>query len=437
MKFLDDIITSLAGNAKTKINDPFVGAFIFSWLICNWKHLSLLFWGEGKISERINLFYEYISRTPILGWNELFVFPFLAASFYLFIFPWFSLFINITQSLSQKKLHKQAIDIELVKIKQQQELNKERLRTNPNKQFLEQLVQQDIDKRKLILEHIRLRGLRLEAKAIEAKRKAEEQAAIAQEAKNKESISNLELDKKNKQAELERIRFESDSAKARAVHASNRFPSAYYLMLKIDESLRSDNIHVSLKTLGLIVSSLFGYANFNELLNDKDFNNNTLSKVKYVYYDDELAKRLEQIVLDENSDNEDFSADLIFEHLEMLFEDIPFKLISGDHLAELCREEFENNPFNDFDGDGISGAIAESDTIYEDVDNIIVEHFDFNNGFYAELSANVSGQHYKEEDVPGRDMTVSVIMQCNVFAGKFGLGPIEQGEIKGTLNDMD
>ncbi|HGY8310354.1 TPA: hypothetical protein ACNTD5_004847, partial [Escherichia coli] len=115
-------------------------------------------------------------------------------------------------------------------------------------------------------EHIRLRGLRLEAKAIEAKRKAEEQAAIAQEAKNKESISNLELDKKNKQAELERIRFESDSAKARAVHASNRFPSAYYLMLKIDESLRSDNIHVSLKTLGLIVSSLFGYANFNELL---------------------------------------------------------------------------------------------------------------------------------------------------------------------------
>ncbi|ELI6042918.1 hypothetical protein RRL53_003112, partial [Escherichia coli] len=93
--------------------------------------------------------------------------------------------------------------------------------------------------------------------------------------------------------------------------------------------------------------------------------------------------------------------------------------------------------FNDFDGDGISGAIAESDTIYEDVDNIIVEHFDFNNGFYAELSANVSGQHYKEEDVPGRDMTVSVIMQCNVFAGKFGLGPIEQGEIKGTLNDMD
>ncbi|EPV8232806.1 TPA: cell envelope integrity protein TolA [Escherichia coli] len=437
MKFLDDIITSLAGNAKTKINDPFVGAFIFSWLICNWNHLSLLFWGEGKISERINLFYEYISRTPILGWNELFVFPFLATSFYLFIFPWFSLFINIAQGLSQKKLHKQAIDIELVKIKQQQELNKERLRTNPNKQFLEQLVQQDIDKRKLILEHIRLRGLRLEAKAIEAKRKAEEQAAIAQEAKNKESISNIELDKKNKQAELERIRFESDSAKARAVHASNRFPSAYYLMLKIDESLRSDNIHVSLKTLGLIVSSLFGYANFNELLNDKDFNNNTLSKVKYVYYDDELAKRLEQIVLDENSDNEDFSADLIFEHLERLFEGIPFKLISGDHLAELCREEFENNPFNDFDGDGISGAIAESDTVYEDVDNIIVEHFDFNNGFYAELSANVSGQHYKEEDVPGRDMTVSVIMQCNVFAGKFGLGPIEQGEIKGTLNDMD
>ncbi|MCV5169268.1 hypothetical protein OFC04_27590, partial [Escherichia coli] len=77
-----------------------------------------------------------------------------------------------------------------------------------------QLVQQDIDKRKLILEHIRQRSLRLEVKAIEAKSKAEEQEAITQAAKNKESISKLELDKKNKQAELEKIRFENDSAKA-------------------------------------------------------------------------------------------------------------------------------------------------------------------------------------------------------------------------------
>ncbi|OKV72885.1 hypothetical protein AWP61_00315 [Escherichia coli] len=208
-------------------------------------------------------------------------------------------------------------------------------------------------------------------------------------------------------------------------------------MLKIDESLRSDNIHVSLKTLGSIASSLFGYTDFNELLDDKNFNNETLSKVKYVYYDDKLAKRLEQIVLEENSDNEDFSADLIFDHLDMLFDNIPFKLISGDHLAELCREEFEKNPFDAFDSDGVSGAIAESDTIFENIDDITVEQYYFNNGFYAELSANVSGQHYKEEDVSGRDMTVSVIMQCNVLVGKLGLGDIEQGEIKGTLSDID
>ncbi|WP_312754467.1 hypothetical protein, partial [Escherichia coli] len=129
-------------------------------------------------------------------------------------------------------------------------------------------------------------------------------------------------------------------------------------------------IHVSLKTLGSIASSLFGYTDFNELLDDKNFNNETLSKVKYVYYDDKLAKRLEQIVLEENSDNEDFSADLIFDHLDMLFDNIPFKLISGDHLAELCREEFEKNPFDAFDSDGVSGAIAESDTIFENIDDI-------------------------------------------------------------------
>lgn len=437
MKIIDDICASIAGNAKTRINDPFIGTFIISWLVCNWNHLSRLFWGEGKVNERIVIFYNYLYETPMWGWNYVLLIPLAITFFYLFLFPWVSMSMNFLQHWANEKLHKQAVDRELIKINQQKNLNKEKLKANPNKQFLEQLVQQDIDKRNEILEHLRQRSSRLDSKALEAKEKAKEQEAKTQEAESKAKLLKLELEKKDKQTELEKIRFESDSATARATHASNRFPSAYFLLLKIEESLNEDNINISLHALGSIVAALFGYESFEALLNDKRFNNEALGKVKYVYYDDELAKRLEQIVLDENSDNEDFSADVVFNHFEMLFDGVPFKLITGDSLAEECKDEFENNSYDIFDDNGTSGAIAESDTIFEFVEDIKLEHFDFDNGFHAELSANASGHHYKEEGVDGRTMTISVIMQCEVLVGKFGLSSIEQGEVNGTLDEYD
>ncbi|HDR1969948.1 TPA: hypothetical protein QCD36_002836, partial [Enterobacter hormaechei] len=285
--------------------------------------------------------------------------------------------------------------------------------------------------------HLKERSSRLEQKALEAKSKLKEQEALTQEALNKENISKLDLEKKRKQTDLERLRFENDSAKARATHASNRFPSAYYLIREIDKSLRQDNICISLNALSLIVASLFGYEDFESLLNDKNFNNETLGKVKYVYIDDELAKRLELIVEEENSDNEDFTADYVFEHLESLFDGIPFKLISGDLLAEECKDEFERQPFNIFDGEGVSGAIAMSNTIFETVEDVNLESYNFNEGFQAELSAVASGEYRNEAGVPGRTMSVSITMQCDVLVGKFGLGDIEEGIINGTLDDFE
>lgn len=210
MKIIDDICASIAGNAKTRINDPFIGTFICSWLVCNWNHLSLLFWGEGKVTERINIFYSYLAETPKWAWNHVFIIPLVIAIIYLFLFPWLSMLINFLQHWANEKLHKQAVDRELIKIDQQKNLNKEKLKANPNKQFLEQLVQQDIDKRNEILGHLKQRSSRLEAKTVEAKEKAKEQEAKTQEAESKASLLILDLEKKNKQTELERIRFESE-----------------------------------------------------------------------------------------------------------------------------------------------------------------------------------------------------------------------------------
>lgn len=437
MKFFDDIVSSIAGNAKTRINDPFIGTFFCTWIACNWNHLALLFWGEGKVTERINSFYNYLYETPTLNINYIFTIPLIITLFYLLVFPWGAVAINFIQRWASEKLHGQAVNIELAKINQQKELNKEKLLSDPDKQFLEQLVQQGIDKRNEIQEHLRQRGARLVAKALEASDKAKEQSLKTQDAENKENASALDLEKKTKQAELERIRFESSTAKARASLASHRFPSAYFLMLKIEESLKDDDIQISLNLLSNIVAVLFGYDNFDELLADKNFNNEVLDKVEFIYYDDELAKRLEEILLEEDSDNDDLSADMIFNHFETIFDNMPYVLISGDDLAEKCKEAFENNRYDVFQTEGLSGAIAESDTIFDEIEDISIEQFEFDNGFYTDLSANASGSHYKEEGVSGRSMSVLVQMKSSVLVGKFGLGSIEEGDISGSLDDYE
>ncbi|QNP19415.1 cell envelope integrity protein TolA [Providencia rettgeri] len=437
MKIIDDICSSITGNAKTRVKDPFVGTFICSWVLCNWHYLSLLFWGDGTVSERVGAFYLYLSRTPILEWNYLFSIPFLISLFYLFVFPWVSLFVKYCQHWANEKSHAQAIDIERVEISQKKDLNIERLMANPNKPFLEQLAQQKIDKRDEIIEHLKQRTTRLEAKAIEAKDKTKEQEAKRKDAEIKLKISSLELEKKNNQAELERRQFEANSAKIRATKASHRFPSAYYLISAIDKSLREDEINISIKTLGDIVAALFGYENFESLLNDDNFNNENVGKVEYVYYDDGLANSLEKIVQEDNSDNENFSADILFDHLQILFENAPFKLITGDSLAEKCLEEFENNPYYVLDHNGTSAAIAESNTYFEDIDDIHIVDFDFDssNGFSMELSATASGTHYKEQDISGRTMTISITMKCELLVGKYGLGSIEEDSVSGDLVD--
>ena len=130
---------------------------------------------------------------------------------------------------------------------------------------------------------------------------------------------------------------------------------------------------------------------------------------------------------------------MIFGHLEMLFEGEPFELVTADRLAEYSKEQIENNPYDIFNDDGTSGAIAESDTIFDYIEDITIEHSDFddelsNNCFIVELSANASGEHRKEQGVPGRAMTVLLKMKSNVLLGKYGLSSIEVSDIKGSLD---
>lgn len=445
MKILEDLWSSISGNAKTKIDDPFIGAFAASWIACNWNHLALLIWGEGNASERINALYHFLTEIELFALNSILFYPALFSVFYLFLFPWVSLLLKSLQKVVNDKLHKQAVGFELDRVVQQEELNKVKLRSNPEKDFLAQSVQLDIDSRKAQVELLKQQSIlekeKAEAEAANvaaAKSKAETEASNAIEAKSKENIAKLDEENKQRNAEIERERFNVTSAQLRSTIASNRFPSIYRIMSLIDESVSRDGISLSLRAIGKIMAAVFGYKDFQQIIEDKQFNSETLSKIEYIYYEREnLAQKLEKIVLDEQSENEDLSSDLIFDHVLTMFEELPIKLVASEELKEICSDFFDKSSYDILQYEGVSNAIAISDSIFEDVEFETIESVEFDDGFSAHLVASATGSHRKDDDIPGRDMTIEIEVQSTLQLGEYAFGALEFSRVEGTLKDIN
>ncbi len=429
MKILEDIWSSIVGNATTRVSDPVIGTFLTSWVICNWHYLALLFFGEGNATQRVSGFYKYWSSSEFFAFNSIFVIPFLFTLSYLFIFPWFSLLVKTLQAVVNDKLHQQAVDIDLIKVIQQEELNKAKLKANPDKQFLEQIIQLEINRKEEISNQRKQKTIRFTEKAIEAKAKADE-------ATSKKELANIEKEKKENQATLERQRFSVSSAKTRATLASHRFPSAFLFISLISDSLKQDDITISVSASSEIVAAIFGYDNFKSLLNDEEFDNENLSSVNYLYYDDsELAKKLEEIISDENSNNEDLTSDMLFDHIKMVFDELPYEFVTIDELAQLSLELCENDSYSLLENDGTSGAMAESDTTYDEVYIEGIDSSKFDEKFTAFINASASGSHRKEYDIPGRDMTIKAEVISSALIGKYALGELEIESVHGGLVD--
>ncbi|GLO54788.1 hypothetical protein PPUJ20066_08240 [Pseudomonas putida] len=437
MKFLDDVWESVSGAARVRVSDPFMGAFLVSWVVCNWNHIGLLLWGEDKVSARINAFSEYISGSSFFAFNSIFFVPFLFSVFYVLVFPWLSLFFKFLLRSVNGKHHRQAIGVELEKITQQEELNKARLRSDPDKPFLGQTLEYEVERKSEILKHLSHRTSRFKNMAAEAAARLIEAEAGAAEARSKANVARLEEVSKKKQVDLESIRFNVNTSKLKSVLASQRFPSVYFFMSKIEESFRSDDVHLSLTTVGEVVAAIFGYKNFQLIMEDEGFNNDAFSKVEYVYYDSEkLAARFEDIVSADQAGNEELTSDLLFEHVRMVFDDLPYDLVDLDGLEERCLEFFEDHKNSILDENGVSGAMAESDTIFEEIHFEEIHSIVFARGFSAKIQAYAKGHHRKDSSVSGRTMSIEIEIGSRLQVGGRALGGFDFFEVHGTLEDF-
>lgn len=439
MKALTDIWSSITGNVNTRAKDPVIGSFVIAWTLCNWDKLAILFFGENKIEERIASMANQMAiiETPKLVYQDLdlIVLPIILTLTYLFILPSISLWVNKKQKNAIIAQHSHAVELDIEQAQKQRELNKEKLRSNPNKGFLEKDVELDIqrereraERRNKIQEYIDHKVSAANALAIKQKAEAE----IAEQEARK---AQLEADEKDRKSKTEKLRFEKQSQILKATVASNRFPAAYMFLQKLSTSLRDDDIHMSLEGLSECVAAIFGYSDFQQLLDDKNFTNENLEKTKYILADDNLVKRLTEVCEAEVNTDDKLDPDVVFDHIQSLFEDLHCDFLSMDGLVEAISMYVDEDTYNILYSDELSGPMAETDTIFERLE-LVVTDYEFKEDFSVHFHGYASGHHRKEEDMSGRDLEVNLTAIAKPILGSFGFGELEY-EIGGMPREYE
>jgi hypothetical protein len=414
MQVLGDIWSSIKGSSRTRVKDPIIGSFVVSWVICNWDKISTLLWGVKPVDERIQDMVSAMSITNFKSDIDLLAIPLVLSITYLFILPWVSLWVLRLQNYAVLSGHTHAVELDITRVEEQRKLNKASLRADPEKGFLAEEIKIDLQKEKHRVERRNKISECIENKNQASK--ADAATKLAQADKER-----LDLESKKLQETAEKKRFESQAAIHRSTLASNRFPAVYQLMYFIAQSLSEDNITLSLDGLTNTAAALFGYTGAKEMMDDEKFDNETLDNIKYLYQDSSfLAKRLDEIATNEHSENEYLAGDILFEHLQGVIEKYHFDFLSDELLAEKIGEEVNVNGYDIIGSDELSGPMAETDTIFEEIE-LSVDTFNFNNGFKVSMSGHASGPHRKEPDVGGQDLDVRVVATSIPILGKFGL----------------
>ncbi|PMM12464.1 hypothetical protein BCT61_05430 [Vibrio breoganii] len=351
---------------------------------------------------------------------NLIIFPVVITAGYLFLMPWASLWVKRKQEKSIISQHTHAVDLDIEQGKKQWELNKEKLRSNPEKDFLAKDVELDIQREKERLERRNKITNYIDKKVEAASSLAEQNKLDLEEKKRSDEKERLALQEKQRRDDTEKQRFEEQTAIHRATLASHRFPAAYYFMDLLSTSLKEDNVALSLSALSSCVAAIFGYKTVDELINDKEFHNDNLKLLKYIVLDENLTKKLDSICEQEGSEDEDVTPDLLFNHIYDLFDELPYELLSEESLAESISERVSSNAYDLLQSEELSGPMAETDTTFEEIELELVD-YSFNVTFDVNLSGYASGSHRKEYGVPGQDLAVSVEASCSPVLGELGL----------------
>jgi len=425
MKIIDDLASSIRGNIKTRINDPVIGPFIVSWILCNWDRLAILFFGSDKVDIRVSQIsgdMAFINNPGLLFSNyDLLLLPILLTTLYVFLLPKVSVRVVKILTKTDVERYKAVIDREVQQAVKDRELNAERLLGDPGEKYLAEVVDANLAQEKAERE-------KLEAEAEEAKSKA----SVAKEQAEKENAAKksvqLELEKKDRQSKADKAKFDADASINQAALQSSAYTSSYMFVKRLAESTSQDGEVLSLYALTSTVAAIFGYKNYSELLADKNFNNDSLNNLKYVLCDSGyLSKELDSILSKEELKDDALDSGWLIDHIQAVFEGIPYQFVFPDALEAAVYESIEEDQFSLIDSEAISSAQAETDTYLDEVELYDKSHSYDGSQFVVEVSGRASGEHRKESGVPSPGIDFTVTASLSPRWGKYGLEDYEMG----------
>ena len=401
-----------------KLGPPVLGAFIAAWIVLNWEHLLLLFWGNGPLEERIIAFTLAMDQP----WYKKYGIPAVIAFLYLAIFPYLSWGISVLQTHAKQITHSLRVNTGKQLLQKERELNVARVLADPNKGFIEDLAKQEVERERLRLER---------QQADTEKAQADAEMAVSEAAKRKAEQAENELSVKR--SESEKLKLEAASKIQKAKITSNRFPAVYMLMKILDDGLKDDGVILSFEQITSIIAILFGYSNFEQLVNDPQFNNETIDKLLGVLYNaDTLSEQIYRTLANDEEVLEHFDPSFLYDYFD---EHPQLKLLTQDALDDVAQSFVENGWYELLDHEGVISVMADTNIIYDEVvdivfnDSVLDEH-----GYKASFLVTIEGYERREASVRGLlPISIRAAVRAPLILGQTGLGRLSFEDIKAEV----
>ncbi|TFH89978.1 hypothetical protein [Vibrio ouci] len=434
MQIVKDFFKSMATSIDSRVTSPVVGTFFTSWALCNWDKLVLLIWGVGSVNSRIETFSASLSPLEI----NFIVGPASLTLLYLFALPWVNHWIYRAQSPCEGRRYSSAVDLDIDKEEHRGRLVKATKKADMQDQIAEIEIEAEkrnieADTRRRIAETEKAESERLEAekRKEKAKSEAEEQKSITQKATHEAELKRIRTEKERQEFELN-TEIHNDKLKVM------RFPAVFYLIDTLSESIAADEVYLNPSSLGAIVAASFGYGSFEDLLNDRNFNHESLMKTRYLAYDERLLPAFAK-VLDENK-IEYWGEDWLFEHFQQILSDkFNITISSIDGVVEELVEAINN--FDELldltESTPVNSEIANTNAIDYEADSAdLIDHsFDSTKGLTLSFSTSLTGTTEEDKGYCGDTIDVKFDVDLPIVIGSYGLGEHEKNVTSANLRD--
>lgn len=125
---MTEILHSIVSNSKERLKNPFLGAFITSWIAFNWQPIFIILFSNKTIEDKIT----FVNQNFIDPYHLLY-FPLISTVIYIIILPYINLVTELLIELSKTKRNKLSINSQKLAINNKKELAIEEIKLEESK----------------------------------------------------------------------------------------------------------------------------------------------------------------------------------------------------------------------------------------------------------------------------------------------------------------